>query len=242
MKKTGKILAAVGLVLAMSLPLTACNTLTAGLSDLTGGTIDGKAYMQGQMDEMYLGKFDPDYLEMVSITEEEAQETYDSNAETESEAFISAYGIEYPTDEFRTRLAGLYKQIYAKADYTVVSAAEQEDGSYSVKVTVRPLDIIQLVDAAYPAFSEEFEAKYADKDTEAMTDEEYNTWNETVYDVDYQNGLADLLESLIPTMGTMEEKSIAVQIEKDPTDGYYSINDESFTNLDALIIDYTTAE
>ena len=70
-----------------------------------------------------------------------------------------------------------------------------------------------------------------------MSDAEFQDWYENVYDLEYQNGLADLFETLIPETGTLEEKSIAVQIEKG-ADGYYAINDESFSNLDALIIDY----
>lgn len=236
MKKRSMTLAALGLLLALGLTLTGCDNISAIMG---GGKIDATAYMQGQLDEIYLGKFDPDYLKMVDATEAAAQETYDGGMEAEVEAFNYYFGVEYPTDEYKTRMLDLYKQAYSKADYTVVSSAEQDDGSYSVKITVRPLDIIQLMNANYGAFSEEFEAKYADVDVAGMSDEEYATWNETVYDIDYQNGLADLFELLLPEMGYMEEKSIAVQIEKGEDD-YYSLNSDDFDNLDLLIIDYTS--
>lgn len=237
MKKTCKTLAALGLVLAMGLSLTACDNISKVMGGL-GGDIDAVAYIQGQMDEMYLGKFDPDYLKMVEIDEAEAQETYDNNAKVESEFFMSYVEIDYPTDEFKARLAGIYKEIYKKADYTVVSSAKQDDGSYSVKVTVRPLDIMDLFMEAAPDKVDEYNAQFDDVDTDAMSDEEYNDWYENVYDAGYQTVMADMLESLIPQMGTMEEKSIAVQIEEDPDEGYLSINDESLSNLDALIIYY----
>lgn len=236
MKKTFKTLAAVALVLSLSLSLTACDNISAIMG---GGEIDGAAYMQGQLDEIYLGKFDPDYMDMVGIDEKEAQETYESGIEAEVEAFNYKFGIEYPGEEYTARMVELYKQAYSKADYTVVSSVKQDDDSYSVKITVRPLDIIQLMNENYSAFSEEFEAQFDDVDVEAMTDEEYDTWNETVYDVAYQTGLADLFESLLPEMGYLEEKSIAVQIEKD-TDDYYVLNSDDFDNLDLLIIDYNT--
>lgn len=213
-------------------------TNLAGVKVNADSDIDAVAYMQGQLDEMYLGKFDPNYLKMVDITLAEAQETYDNNVTIESEYFMSLYQIDYPTDAFKVRLKDLYKQIYAKSSYTVVSSAQQPDGSYSVKVTVRPLDIIQLFDKAAPDVIDAFNAKYDKVDTEAMTDAEFDTWYETIYDPDYATILADLLESLIPKMGYLEEKSIVVQIAKDPTDGYYAITDDSMSNLDALMIDY----
>lgn len=221
-----------------SAELQAVLTNLAGVKVNTEGKIDAAAYIQGQLDEMYLGKFDPDYLKMVEITEAEAKATYDNNVTIESDYFISLFEIDYPTEVLKTRLKNLYKQIYAKADYTVVSSAQQPDGSYSVKVTVRPLDIIRLFYEAAPDVVDAFNAKYDDADIEAMTDAEYDTWYETVYDPAYATVLADLLESLIPKMGYLEERSLAVLIEEDPTDGYYAITDDSLSNLDALIIDY----
>lgn len=233
MKKRTRLLPA----LLLALALTGCSTLGTSLGDLAGGKIDGVAYIQGQLDTTYLGKFDSSYLEMVDMTEEEAREGYDAGVDAEVDVFISMTNIEYPTDEIRARLADIYKRIYANSDYTVVSSAKQDDGSYSVKVTVRPLDTIQLFYEAAPQTQESFEAKHASTDVESMTEEEFDDWYQNVYDLDYQNTMADLLESLVDQTGTLPEKSIAVQIEKD-TDGYYSINDESMINLDALIIDY----
>ncbi len=229
------------LLLTLILSLTGCSALgsalSTSLSGLTGGDIDGAAYIQGQLDTAYLGKFDPAYLKMVNITEEEARETYNSGVDVEVDTFISLTNIEYPTEELQARLADIYKRIYAKSDYTVISSAQQSDGSYSVKVTVRPLDTIQLLYDGMDEFMEDFEARHAGTDVDAMTDAEFDDWYENVYDVDYQNTLADLLESLVNKTGTLEEKSIAIQIEKD-TDDYYVANDESMHNLDALIIDY----
>ncbi|SBW09735.1 conserved exported hypothetical protein [uncultured Eubacteriales bacterium] len=237
MKKRRHTPAVLTLVLAMFLSLTACSTLNTSLSDLASRRFDAAAYIQGQLDEIYLGKFDPDYLEMVGITESEARQVYEDGMDVEVEAFIQTFAIEFPTDDFKERMALLYRSLYAYSDYTVVSAARQDDGSYSVKVSVRPLDTIQLLYDAFPDFQEEFQAKYSDVDTDAMSDEEFNDWYENIYDLDYQNSLADLFEETIPKTGTLEEKSIAVQIEKDDED-YYVMNDESFSNLDALIIDY----
>ncbi len=70
-----------------------------------------------------------------------------------------------------------------------------DDGSYSVKVVVKPIDIIDQLNSAWYDFSENFEAKYADVDPDAMTDAEWEDWYVNTYDADYGQSLADLLES-----------------------------------------------
>ncbi len=237
MRQHRRTLAVLAAALVMSLTLTACNTLNTRLSDLVRDKFDAAAYMRGQMDGFYLGKFDPTYLETVGSTEQEAWVSYDEVINMRVGTFIHVFSVDYPTDDFKARIAGLYKDLYAFSDYTVVSSAQQDDGSFSVKLSVRPLDTIQLMYDAYPAFQKEFEARYADVDTDAMSDTEYQEWYEKVYDLDYQNALADLLAQIVPKTGTLDEQTIAVQIEKD-ADGYYAISDESFSSLDALIVDY----
>ena len=48
---------------------------------------------------------------------------------------------------------------------------------------------------------------------------------------------AALLESLIPSLGYMEETSILVQVQPDE-DGYYYLSEDDFANLDWLVVYY----
>ena len=91
-----KRIAAAGLALALSLALAACGGGESG-----GKVNEEKAtsLVQGNLDEIYLGKFDPDYLELVSITENEAEETYLGGLEVEAETFMYYIDIEFTTDE-----------------------------------------------------------------------------------------------------------------------------------------------
>lgn len=66
-----------------------------------------------------MGKFDPDYLELVDITENEAEETYLDGLSVEAEYFTNYFGIEYVTDELEADIIDLYKDIYAQSKYTV---------------------------------------------------------------------------------------------------------------------------
>ncbi|WP_294547551.1 hypothetical protein [uncultured Pseudoflavonifractor sp.] len=234
MKKLRK-LTLLTLSLAMVLCLAACNLF--GVGGVTKQ--DAVDYVKAQMDVIYKGE-NQGYLDLVAdASEEECEQAHEDKMTTEAQYLMSLLGIEYPSDELTARFADLYRQIFAKADYTVQEASKLDDGSYSVKVVVRPIDIIDQLNSAWYDFSEEFEAKYADVDPNAMTDAEWEDWYVNTYDADYGQSLAALLESLIPSLGYMEETSILVQVQPDE-DGYYYLSEDDFANLDWLVVDYNS--
>ena len=234
MKKLRK-LTLLTLSLAMVLCLAACNLF--GVGGVTKQ--DAVDYVKAQMDVIYKGE-NQGYLDLVAdASEEECEQPHEDKMTTEAQYLMSLLGIEYPSDELTARFADLYRQIFAKADYTVQEASKLDDGSYSVKVVVRPIDIIDQLNSAWYDFSEEFEAKYADVDPNAMTDAEWEDWYVNTYDADYGQSLAALLESLIPSLGYMEETSILVQVQPDE-DGYYYLSEDDFANLDWLVVDYNS--
>ena len=49
--------------------------------------------------------------------------------------------------------------------------------------------------------------------------------------------MLDTLEGLIPSLGYLEEQSLVVQVTLGE-DNYWSLNEDDFSNLDWLIIDY----
>ena len=233
MKKL-RMLTLLTLALSLVLCLTGCDLFGGGVSEQ-----DAMDYVRAQMDVFYKGEYQ-DYLDLVTdSTEEECRQAHEDKLTTEAEYLMNSLVIEYPTEELTTRFAEAYREIFAQADYTVQEATKLDDGSYSVKVVVRPIDIIDQLNDAYPAFSEEFEARYADVDVDSMTDAEFEDWYINTYDADYGQGLADLLESLIPSLGYMEETSILVQVQPDE-DGYYYLSDDDFSNLDWLVVYYAS--
>ena len=136
------------LVLVMALTLTACG----------GGVTakDATALVQGNLDEIYLGKFDPEYLKLVDITEADARETYEEGLEVEAEVFAYYFDISNMTDEIKAEIIDLYKEIYAWSKYTVGEASKLDESTYAVKVVVSPLDIFVLVDEAFDEAMEPF--------------------------------------------------------------------------------------
>ena len=224
MKKM-KRFAALALALGLTLTLGACKK--SGLS-----TFDAKAYVEGLLKETYLGEFDEGYMTLVGITEEEAQATYENSLDVESNNFYYFYDIEYPAEEFHEKMMDLYKRIYAHAKFEVVSAAAQDDGSFSVKLSIEPINIVQLAEAKFEEAMQPFYDKYPMEVQQAMSDAEYEAM-----DQEYAQMILDLYESVMPEIGNEEAQSLVVQIEMD-AEGYYSLNDPDFGRIDELIINY----
>lgn len=227
--RRGKTLIALLLAAAMAFALAGCGKRGVTAEDATN-------LVQGNLDEIYLGVFDPDFLKSVNITESQAEETYRGGLETETEYFIYYYGLEEVSDELYQEIVDLHADIYSYSSYTVQPATEQSDGSYAVKVTFRPLDIHVQVDEEWADFMTAFNDDYADVDVDSMTDEEYAAfWSE--YSDDYNRRVVDLVKSKLPTMGYGEEDSLVIQVILDD-DGYYTMDETSFQMFDTMLLTY----
>ena len=201
MRKIWKRVTAAALSLTFVLSLSACG---GGLS-----ADDATTYVQGILDENYKGVYDPDFLELIDITENEAEETY------------------------KAEVVDMYKQVYAKAKYTVDTATEVDDGTFGVKVTVEPLDVFDRVAEALWGDTPDAraEALYS-QDVDSMTDEEY-----AAYDAEWCRLVIDLTLEKLPEAEYLEAQSKVVQITLGD-DNYWSLDEQDFSDLDWLILDY----
>ena len=239
MKMTKRIFT-LALAAGMALSLTACRT--DGLS-----TDDALKCIQVEMDTTYKGDF-KGFVEFYSnVDTDDAKEQYDANIEGETSYFFSIAGCVDPEDqrsvvepsEMQTvRAEKLYEQIYAKSDYTVASASKQDDGTFSVKVNIKPINILTLVMDNMESHFADFTAKYDALDLDSMSDEEFLNWYRTVYAPDYYDTLLDLLEAQIPNIGYEDERSIVIQVQQSE-DGSLYISTDDLRNLDNLIMDYS---
>ena len=215
MRKIWKRVTAAALSLTFVLSLSACG---GGLS-----ADDATTYVQGILDENYKGVYDPDFLELIDITENEAEETYLSSLETEADFFASAFLIDDLTDELKAEVVDMYKQVYAKAKYTVDTATEVDDGTFGVKVTVEPLDVFDRVAEALWGDTPDAraEALYS-QDVDSMTDEEY-----AAYDAEWCRLVIDLTLEKLPEAEYLEAQSKVVQITLGD-DNYWSLDEQDF--------------
>lgn len=212
---------------ALLLPLSACS---GGMSDQTAMT-----YIQGTLDQNYLGKADAAFMDIVDTDEEEVSETYEGSLETEAQFFLGSFVEstldQETTDRLTAELVEMYREVYAHSKYTVDSASRMDENTYSVKVTVEPIDIFHLVaddldngamdelNSRYPE-SFESEAQYAQYEVE---------WVERMIELVYEN---------LPDLGYLDPTSTLVQVSWDEDENLWGIPDDDFWSLDALIIDY----
>lgn len=226
---TKKKLTALALSAALALGLCACS----GGEKETLSPFDAKVYVDGLLRETYLGEYLPEYLELVGITESEAEYTYQTSLNTEVSNCLHYYDIGYPTDELREALGELYREIYSHAKFEVTSAVKQEDGSYAVKVSVEPVDTIRLAGDKREKALAEFYEKYPADVRETMTDEEL--------DKKYAAIILEAFRNVVSDTGNLPAEEILVQITRDGG-GVYSLPAAEFQKIDDRIIDYPVQE
>lgn len=242
-KRKPFLLLALMAALVLALALTGCEE-KPGKDSLS--TDDASRCVQVELDATYKGQFDG-FLDFYSnVTKNDARDQYNSNIEYEANYFLHLYGMTDPEDntavveptEMQLATAEkLYKDIYAKADYSVMSSNKQDDGSYAVRVVIKPMDIIHLVDDNFDDHFADFIAKFDAVDVSEFSQDELLDWYRNTYSREYYDVLLDLLEQQIPNIGYGDEKSVVVQVLQDEENAL-SINSDDMGNLDWAIIDY----
>ena len=193
---------------------------------------DAVCYLDGVIGVNYLGRFDPAYLELTGITEEEAWETYDWSLEVEGEYFSYYCGFETVAEEYLPRLKALFAQVYRHARYELSPATRLPDDSYAVEVTVEPMDIIHLISGGFDAHMEPFFARYPTEVVEALNDEEF-----LAIEREWAGMILELFEEKLPQMGHLEPRACLIRLKQDK-EGCWRISDEDFAALDERILDY----
>lgn len=223
------------LVLSLILTLTACGGV--GLT-----TRDASNYLQGLLDATYLGQFNEDYLESVDLTEEEALESYEEGLEVAYRYLAKNFQFseEYVSEDTRQAAIDLLAEIYTHARYRIDTVTKTDKG-FTLELSIQPINLIPLVVAEYMEdYSDAFAETYADTtqaDVAAMPAEEAEAfW--TAYENDWAMGIVELLNAHMNELDYQQPVSLLVQLTAD-ADGYYTIPDSDFANLDYLILAYT---
>ncbi len=228
MKKLAHRLAALLLAGALMAALAACSGVTPE---------DAETYIQGLLDASYLGQYDPEYLELADITEEEArEEDYEWNTAAEAEILREYLAIQ-STETAVQQSVDLIKEIYARSKYEVGAASKLEDGSYAVTVSVQPMDILvrytsqtDLNQVWQDILTEHGVTDQAALD--AMSGEEYMVLEDA-----YAAAVLDGIRALLPAMGYGPEQSAVLQLQRED-DGYILVGTD-WQHLDSMMIDYS---
>ena len=154
-------------------------------------------YVQCLLDARLGRGYDPEFLTALGETEESLSAQI---AEENVQALCNLLIIEFPTEEIRGEAAGLLKELYAKADYTVGAAVPTGNGS-EVEITVRPVDALARVNDALWERLDAFNAGYTG---DTSTDEGY-----AAYDAAWAEDALALFEE-----GTRLMKKCTTQLDK----------------------------
>lgn len=228
------------------LALAAAAALAVSLAGCTSTEDSIKTLVDGNIASIYLDQQNEDYLTLTGQTADEAHQAYEDGIDVEAEYFCNYFGItdsslgetydDFVTDDIKTEIRDLYKEIYSHTQYTVGDVTKLSDGSYTVQVTVSPINIMDLAttavengtDNAYTQFVE----SAASLDVSSMTEEEY-----VQYSMDYAQACIDLVEEQMANIGYEDDKTQSIQVQKD-SDGLYRMNDDDWSIFDSYVIYY----
>lgn len=185
------------------------------------GKFDAAAYVESCLDLLTKGETEQ-YMKMTGRSKEQAESDYESNIDammTEMDQFNLS-------DELSNSYRQLFKDVYAKAKYTVKDAEKMDDkdGYY---VTVEIEQMTGLFNGIQEELMTEFTewANSFDADTYPTEDEMY----EQMY---------DLMSARLDSITYNDPQEVVVEVIGE--DNVYSISDGSMTELDEALLDVAT--
>lgn len=230
MKKLLKRFAAAAMAVALVAGLTACES-GGGISKF-----DASVYVKGLLDQCYRGEYDSEFLDLMDMTQNEADETYLSNLEVDAANFADYYMIYNLTDEVEGQITDLFQQMYDKVAYTVKPAVKTDSG-FSVEIAVTPIDVYTLVDEGYNDMVDQFYADYYAQtglDIYNMSNEEFSALGEdgqNAYDYAWAQAVITYFSAKLAESQPLEEETLLVQVKQD-SEGMWEIPEKDWNNID----------
>lgn len=213
MKRTKKAKKVIGfLVAAVVFLLTACKM----------NPQDVGAYAKSVLDAGYKADF-TEYTKQTDSTKEEAEQLYEDNIERIMTS--SGFGSVGLSDELLEKYRQLFKDMLAMADYEVGEVTEEEDGSFTVSVTAKPLIIFEGLQAEVTEVVEAELSGITDISQIPGQDE----INEMVFQKMY-DALVKRMES--PEYGEAQQAELKVSAD---SNNVYSVSETDLTALDGLM-------
>lgn len=211
-------------VITAALTLAMCMGLLCGCGN---HGFDAVAYVKGGLDALYLGEVSDEYLELVVDSREDCLAMYEENMLNEARNFGKMFYVDV-NNEPEEALVQLYKDIFARSKYEVGEATE-ENGGYTVEVTVYPIDLFRTSYEALDMYDREFTQRFADGEFEGIAGSDIEK--------DYLQGMIDILRSGLEGCGYLDAVSVTLHLTDDG-DGVYTITDDDYAELHKNIIAY----
>lgn len=206
---------------------------------------DAQGYVRGVLDHTYRGTWDAVYLDQVDLTKAQAQKVYDDGLEEELDRFCHQFSIrrDYLSQSTQDKLLDFVTDVSKKASYAVKTGVPLDGDRYAVEVVVQPVDVyLQMKEDGVRVLAKKQEEKYADADPYSMSETaQERFWKR--YEEEWAQSILDLGEEKLSTASNLKETPILVAVapldlETSSPDRLYTLSDNDFANLTALILPY----
>jgi len=196
---------------------------------------DAAAYVRGELAACYLGQSQEAYLKLTGFTSAEVARLYQENTAAEAERLL-AYLTEGPAAEdagLRARAEELVCGLYAAAACTVGEAVSQEEGGFTVPVTIRPVELRTALgdDVLRRLF------RTACEETGITGEEQIALLDQESYQELERAYVRLALEHLASAELKLGPEQTA-ELHLEESRGNLAVTAESWAALDALMIDY----
>ena len=194
-----------------------CSLLTA-----CGKKLDAKGYLQAMLDLSYKGDSTA-YVEMELGTAEEASALFERGIDSEMSFFKEKLNM---SEALEADFRSLFKEIYAKANYTVGEAKEQKDGSFAVEITYERLKVFEPALTLYNERIASLPETWAAMDTTPTQEEMLEDMTEI---------LRDALRESIDSAAYGAQETMTIRIEL--IDNVYTPNAQDVISLEKALFD-----
>ncbi len=198
-----------------------------------GRTFDSQGYLTSIMDVLYKGDYTA-YMDFTGTSRTDVSLYRDQWLSSQTDAFLTAFGSGQPSDETKDRISSLLTQLYANASYEAAEeSSSADDGTLTVRMTIRPLNILIDNYDAIQSFVRSFNEKNAAFTYAGLTEEAY-------YDT-YLDGILTILESHLADMSFGEDTTLDITLTKND-DGLYTVSEDTLTEIQNTILPWPETE
>ena len=188
---------------------------------------DAQTLVKATIDSITTGEYDADF-EFYDMTREEAMNDHKDIVKSSVDQSQKQNRF---TDALRDRTEEMWNEAWSKTNYTVGKATEQDDGSYSVRVTVKPLDLYAGMDGMYyKRLEEKLEAENPEIYEEDADDSLY-------FDATWNVELDQIIDTNLKNPVYRMEEYCTVKVSKND-DGYYEANPDDITAIVDKLVYY----
>lgn len=188
---------------------------------------DAGEYVKAVLDVSYKNETGL-YVEITGVSQEEAEQVFEDNLDVTMKGFESSDMPQDLEPEYRELIGTIAK----KTSYMVKTPVRQEDGTYEVTVTVKPITLFTDTYADFQVQAEDYASQITDsvmQGAEMPTEEEMqNHIYQIYYDV--------LKEKVDSGMLYGSAQDVTLHVTK-KSSRVFAIDDEDMDHLDGILIE-----